>query len=112
MAENVTRFEDLFETIDKQHRIFQARDAIPPARLRPMSGTDTPIFANAPPPQRRNVMTHAALRAAVETQMLSEFTPPHAVVTRTGEAVHYSSRIGDHLEVVPASRPGAGCDGA
>ncbi len=33
--------------------------------------------------------------------MLSEFTPPHAVVTRTGEAVHYSSRIGDHLEVVP-----------
>ncbi len=32
MAENVTRFEDLFETIDKQHRIFQARDAIPPAR--------------------------------------------------------------------------------
>ncbi|ACB27654.1 CheR family methyltransferase [Methylobacterium radiotolerans] len=101
MAENVTRFEDLFETIDKQHRIFQARDAIPPARLRPMSGTDTPILANAGHPQRRNVTTHAALRHAVETQMLSEFTPPHAVVTRTGEAVHYSSRIGDHLEVVP-----------
>ncbi len=101
MAENVTRFEDLFETIDKQHRIFQARDAIPPARLRPMSGTDTPIFASAGQPQRRNATTHAALRHAVETQMLSEFTPPHAVVTRTGEAVHYSSRIGDHLEVVP-----------
>ncbi|MCJ2069385.1 PAS domain-containing protein [Methylobacterium sp. J-030] len=101
MAENVTRFEDLFETIDKQHRIFQARDAIPPARLRPMSGTDTPILSSAGQPQRRNVTTHAALRHAVETQMLSEFTPAHAVVTRTGEAVHYSSRIGDHLEVVP-----------
>ncbi|CAM3050983.1 Protein-glutamate methylesterase/protein-glutamine glutaminase [Methylobacterium mesophilicum] len=101
MAENVTRFEDLFETIDKQHRIFQARDAIPPVRLRPMSGSDTSIFQSAGQPHRRNVTTHAALRHAVESQMLSEFTPPHAVVTRTGEAVHYSSRIGDHLEVVP-----------
>ncbi|WP_267425144.1 CheR family methyltransferase [Methylobacterium sp. GC_Met_2] len=101
MAENVTRFEDLFETIDKRHRIFQARDAIPPARLPPMSGPDTAIFASTGQPYRRNVTTHTALRHAVETQMLSEYTPPHAVVTRTGEAVHYSSRIGDHLEVVP-----------
>lgn len=101
MAENVTRFEDLFETIDKRNRIFQARDAIPPARLPPMSGPDTPTFTNTGQPHRRHVTTHAALRHAVETQMLSEFTPPHAVVTRTGEAVHYSSRIGDHLEVVP-----------
>ncbi|MDH3031816.1 CheR family methyltransferase [Methylobacterium fujisawaense] len=101
MSENVTRFEDLFETIDKQHRIFQARDAIPPVRLRTISGAEPPIFGSAGQAQRRNVTTHAALRHAVETQMLSEFTPPHAVVTRTGEAVHYSSRIGDHLEVVP-----------
>jgi two-component system CheB/CheR fusion protein len=101
MAENVTRFEDLFETIDKRNRIFQARDAIPPARLPPMSGPDTPTFTSTGQPYRRHVTTHAALRHAVETQMLSEFTPPHAVVTRTGEAVHYSSRIGDHLEVVP-----------
>lgn len=101
MAENVTRFDDLFETIDKRNRIFQARDAILPARLPPMSGPDTPIFAGAGQPYRRNVTTHAALRHTVETLMLSEFTPPHAVVTRTGEAVHYSSRIGDHLEVVP-----------
>ncbi|WP_082490468.1 CheR family methyltransferase [Methylobacterium sp. Leaf91] len=101
MAENVTRFEDLFETIDKRNRIFQAREMIPPARLPPMSGPDTPAFAGAGQPYRRNVTTHAALRHTVETLMLSEFTPPHAVVTRTGEAVHYSSRIGDHLEVVP-----------
>ncbi|MCJ2106068.1 PAS domain-containing protein [Methylobacterium sp. E-041] len=101
MAENVTRFEDLFETIDKRHRIFQARDAIPPAQLPPMSGPDTAVFVGTGHPHRRNVKTHAALRHTVETLMLSEFTPPHAVVTRTGEAVHYSSRIGDHLEVVP-----------
>ncbi|TXN81122.1 CheR family methyltransferase [Methylobacterium sp. WL8] len=101
MAENVTRFEDLFETIDKRHRIFQARDAIPSVRLPPMTGPDTPIFAGTSQPHRRNATTHAALRHTVETLMLAEFTPPHAVVTRTGEAVHYSSRIGDHLEVVP-----------
>ena len=101
MAENVTRFEDLFETTDKRHRIFQARDAIPPARLPAMSVLDTPTFASAGQIRRRTATTHAALRHAVEAQMLSEFTPPHAVVTRTGEAVHYSSRIGDHLEVVP-----------
>ncbi|KQO66327.1 chemotaxis protein CheR [Methylobacterium sp. Leaf87] len=101
MSENVTRFEDLFETIDKRNRIFQARDAIPPARLPSMSGLDTPIFAGTGQSHRRNATTHTALRHTVETLMLSEFTPPHAVVTRTGEAVHYSSRIGDHLEVVP-----------
>ncbi|WP_018044596.1 CheR family methyltransferase [Methylobacterium sp. 88A] len=101
MSENVTRFEDLFETTNKRHRIFQARDTIPPARLPSMSGPDTPIFASAGQLHRRNVTTHAALRHTVETLMLSEFTPPHAVVSRTGEAVHYSPRIGDHLEVVP-----------
>jgi two-component system CheB/CheR fusion protein len=100
MSENVTRFEDLFETTDKRHRIFQARDAIPPARLPSMSGPDTRIFASAGQPYRRSVTTHAALRHTVEALMLSEFTPPHAVVSRTGEAVHYSSRINNHLEVV------------
>lgn len=101
MAENVTRFEDLFDTVDKRHRIFQARDTIPPVRLPAMAGLDAPPFAGAGQQRRRNATAHTALRHAVEAQMLSEFTPPHAVVTRTGEAVHYSSRIGDHLEVAP-----------
>ncbi len=101
MAENVTRFEDLFETIDKRHRIFQARDAIPPARLPAMMAPEVPTFGTAGPYRRRTAIAHTALRHAVEAQMLSEFTPPHAVVTRTGEAVHYSARIGDHLEIVP-----------
>ncbi len=76
MAENVTRFEDLFETIDKRHRIFQARDVILPARLPPMSGPDTLTFASASQPYRRNEKTHAALRHAVETQMLSSLRRP------------------------------------
>ncbi|MCJ2024401.1 CheR family methyltransferase [Methylobacterium sp. J-067] len=100
MAENVTRFEDLFDTIDKRHRIFQARDAVVLARLPAMSGPETPSFTSVAQHRRRNATTHMALRHAVEAQVLAEFTPPHAVVTRTGEAVHYSSRIGDHLEVV------------
>ncbi len=101
LAENVTRFEGLFETIDKRQRIFRALDSIPPVRLPSM----VPPDLVKPPPiergKRRNGASHAALRNAVEAEILSKFSPPHAVVTRTGEAVHFSARISEYLSLTP-----------
>ena len=101
MAENVTRFEDLFATIDKHHRIFQASDAASAVKLPSMVGN---AWADLVPSARirpRGALGRANLRHAVEAEVLADFAPAHAVVTRTGEAVHYSARINTVLEVAP-----------
>ncbi|KQQ39170.1 chemotaxis protein CheR [Methylobacterium sp. Leaf125] len=101
MAENVTRFEDLFATIDKRHRIFQASDVASTVRLPSMVGN---AWADLVPSARirpKGALARASLRHAVEAEVLAEFAPAHAVVTRTGEAVHYSARINTVLEVAP-----------
>ncbi|WP_027172699.1 CheR family methyltransferase [Methylobacterium sp. 10] len=99
MAENVTRFENLFATVEKKHRIFQARNTIRPVRLPSMLDPDRTGILAAGEGRRRSGTTHATLRQVVEAEILITFSPPHAVVTRSGEAVHYSPRIGDYLEI-------------
>ena len=101
MAENVTRFEDLFATVEKKHRIFQARDVGRTARLPSMIENDGTGIIPTGEGRRRTGTRHTTLRHVAEAEILATFSPPHAVVTRTGEAVHYSARIGEYLEIAP-----------
>ncbi len=101
MAENVTRFEDLFATVDKWHRIFKATNTVLPVRLPAMNGD---AWSNVAPGARTKplgALAHANLRHIVDAEVLAKFAPPHAVVTRVGEAVHYSARIDTVLGVAP-----------
>ncbi|MCJ2087404.1 PAS domain-containing protein [Methylobacterium sp. E-005] len=101
MAENVTRFEDLFATVDKSHRIFQTTSMARSVRLSTMSADPWPGLAPGARTKPQGALAHASLRHIVDAEVLAKFAPPHAVVTRVGEAVHYSARIDTVLGVAP-----------
>lgn len=97
-SENITPFGDLFAPVDKKHRIFRRRSNESAARLPLMframqAGPRTNALA-----QRRSPLSGAALRQAVESQVLDQFAPPYVLVNRDGEIVFYSGRTGKYLE--------------
>jgi two-component system CheB/CheR fusion protein len=49
-------------------------------------------------PQREPGTPTANLRRVVESRVLESFAPPHVVVNRDGDIIHYSSRTGKYLE--------------
>ncbi|MGF6227858.1 two-component system CheB/CheR fusion protein [Inquilinus ginsengisoli] len=98
-SENVSQFSDLFGAVDKKHRIFRSRDdggemarrlPLSVAGLTPGKAHDSRI--------RRAVPAAAGLRHAVEARVLEQFAPPHVVINRDGDVVHYSARTGKYLE--------------
>lgn len=102
-AENVSQFDDLFQSIEKKHRIFRRRsDIVPSVRL--------PIMVNAMRPGQmaeltpRRPLAGLALRQAVDEHVLDRFSPPHVLIDRDGDVVYYSGRTGKYLEP-PAGAP-------
>ncbi|MBL6459404.1 PAS domain-containing protein [Belnapia sp. T6] len=97
-SENISSFGDLFSPVEKKHRIFRRRpDTTPTIRLPMALGTLRSGHA-AEPALRRTASSGAALRHAVETQVLERFAPPFVVVNRDGEVAYYSARTGKYLE--------------
>jgi two-component system, chemotaxis family, CheB/CheR fusion protein len=97
-SENVSQHADLFTPLDKKHRIFQRRDQItsplqfplfaPMGRL-PGGTADAPYEGKTSAPN---------LRRTVESRVLERFAPPHVVINREGDILHYSPRTGKYLE--------------
>jgi two-component system CheB/CheR fusion protein len=105
-AETVSRHENLFEAVDRPHRIFRRRDTpSPPLQMQsrflprePHDATDT--LTGTMPARRSNL--RSANRA--NARVLERFGPAFIVVGADGEIVQYSSRIGRFLEP-PAGMP-------
>lgn len=105
-AENVSQFTDLFASLDKKHRIFQARetDRLPAPLPLIVTGTQPAPFGRASSFSRGLRLANAIheagppLRQLVESHVIDRFAPPHVVVDRDGDVVHYSSRTGKYLE--------------
>lgn len=105
-AENISQFTDLFTTLDKKHRIFQARETDRLAVPLPLVVTGTqPAPFGRTSSFSRGLRTAAPgheagppLRQVVESHVVDRFAPPHVVVDRDGDVVHYSSRTGKYLE--------------
>ena len=104
MAENVTQFGELFAPIDKRHRIFRRRSDVAPAVRLPVLMHGLGVGHSAALAPRRQPLGGAALRQAVDEQVLEHFSPPHVVVNRDGDVVYYSTRTGKYLEA-PAGAP-------
>jgi two-component system CheB/CheR fusion protein len=103
-AENVSQFDELFEAVEKRHRIFRRRsDGVPNLRL-PAVLAHGHIAQVAGIVPRRAALAGVALRQAVDQQVLERFAPAHVVVNRDGDVVYYSSRTGKYLEP-PAGAP-------
>lgn len=98
-SESVGQHDSLFATVDKKHRIFQAREhASPHIRLPGLIGES---HSNVFPPESAGTkkgLVGYPLRQAVEAQVLERFAPPHVLVNAEGDVVYYSGRTGRYLE--------------
>lgn len=103
-AENVSQFDDLFESIEKRHRIFRRRsDSTRNLRLPVGPSRGSPGYTTVMAPRRTDI-PGAGLRQSVDQQVLDRFAPAHVVANRDGDVVYYSSRTGKYLEP-PAGAP-------
>src|SRR5882724_8011364 len=98
-SENVGQSAELFAPVDKKQRIFQRRDhATPSFPVSALASGDTRAAAVSPELRRELVSGAAGLRRGVESQVIERYAPPHVLVNRDGEIVHYSVRTGKYLE--------------
>ncbi|TIN22187.1 CheR family methyltransferase [Mesorhizobium sp.] len=98
-SESVGQHDDLFATVDKKQRIFQAREHASPHIRLPMLIGDGRSGAFLPEGTGPNKRTASyPLRQTVEAQVLERFAPPHVVVNGDGDVVYYSARTGSYLE--------------
>jgi two-component system CheB/CheR fusion protein len=97
-SESIGQHGDLFSTLDKKNRIFQAREQVTVTNRLPVLIGDPRIL---PSDERskspRRVATYP-LRQAVDSHVLERFSPAHVVVDAEGDVVYYSARTGKYLE--------------
>lgn len=102
-SESIGQHGELFATIDKKNRIFQARDSVGGAGRPSLFNADLPSGSgprSAPAPVLHSRPT---IKQAVEARVLDHFAPAHVVVSADGEAVYFSSRLGRFLEPPPGT---------
>ncbi|HLY44858.1 MAG TPA: CheR family methyltransferase [Stellaceae bacterium] len=102
ISESLTEYAQLFTTIDKQYRIFQRREHLS-VRPRlplvvPQAERQLGLLAHHPAPRSEAALP---LRHIIDSRVIEQFSPAHVVVTRDGDAVHFSTRTGKYLETPP-----------
>ncbi|WP_207768736.1 CheR family methyltransferase [Pelagivirga sediminicola] len=101
-SESISHYSNLFDTIDKKHRIFQAKDH-PSRHWSPGELTQRSTSGSAGN-DRPEGLSGIQLRHKVERHILDRHTPAHAVVRQTGEIVFASGGTGGLLEL-PRGEP-------
>lgn len=96
-SESVGQYSDLFATVDKKHRIFQAREHATPRPPVLVGDGRTAAFPVASGGSKKDAAGRS-LRQAIEAQVLERFAPPHVLVNGDGDIVYYSARTGKYLE--------------
>ncbi len=101
-SETVSRHEDLFATLDRNHRIFQRRDVpSPPLRLSGKVSQQAALQGRTPPGAAGPRGGTAKTMGRVAARILDRFAPAFVVVAENGTVVQFSSRIGRYLEPAP-----------
>ncbi|WP_273691893.1 CheR family methyltransferase [Ketogulonicigenium vulgare] len=97
-SESIGKHSHLFSTLDKKHRIFQARDHSPKAlRLTSnVSHNRSFLFTDASASSQKERDT--SLRSKVESRILERFAPAHVVVNSDADIVYYSAGTSPFLE--------------
>ncbi|WP_376705826.1 CheR family methyltransferase [Mesorhizobium sp. ISC25] len=96
-SESVGQHGDLFATVDKKHRIFQAREHATPRPPVLVGNGHTDLRPVGRGGSKNDAASHS-LRQAIEAQVLERFAPPHVLVNGDGDIVYYSARTGKYLE--------------
>ncbi|WP_410219273.1 CheR family methyltransferase [Paracoccus sp. (in: a-proteobacteria)] len=97
-SESISQHAELFGTLDKKSRIFQAREHSTSHYRLPMMMRDPNLPAQATERRESARISSHSLRQAVEVQVLEKFAPAHVVVDGDGNVVYYSTRTGKYLE--------------
>jgi two-component system, chemotaxis family, CheB/CheR fusion protein len=97
-SENISQYGDLFHRVDRKQRLFQRRDHVATPLQFPLFVPGARTVIGGVVPQREPGTPTANLRRVVESRVLETFAPPHVVVNREGDIIHYSSRTGKYLE--------------
>ena len=95
-SESVSSQRELFETLDKKHRIFRRKETLPSSVIAfPLSEISRPVpiaRGKQPEPEERN------LSKQLERIILQRYRPACVTVRENGEAVYFSGRISRYLE--------------
>ncbi|WP_299564359.1 CheR family methyltransferase [uncultured Sulfitobacter sp.] len=96
-SESISQYSDLFHTVDKRNRIFQALEQVN-RRWNPASMLQTLPDRDSRPNDGEG-LSDIQLRHKVERHIIEQHTPAHAVVRRDGEIVFVSGGTGGFLEM-------------
>ena len=103
-SETVSRHEDLFATLDRNHRIFQRRNVpSPPLRLSGKPNRQAPARGKTALGAAGSRGGTAKTMGRVAARILDRFAPAFVVVAANGEVVQFSSRVGRYLEPAAGS---------
>lgn len=102
-AESLTQHANLFQPVDKKHRIYLRKDT--PARLPVLPVLNTPGGSrqSRAAPMSRPAKGDDPVRQ-LERRVLERYAPAHVLVNRDGDVIHFSARTGKYLEP-PAGAP-------
>ncbi|KQY70257.1 chemotaxis protein CheR [Ensifer sp. Root142] len=101
-SEGIGQHGDLFTTIDKKNRIFQARGHATPYRPQILGRDEQYTIPNLAKLEARG-LGGSQLRQVVETHVLESFAPAHVVVNADGDVVYTSGKTAKFLEVPQGS---------
>lgn len=104
-SETITGFRDLFESVDKEHRIF-AKSSDSSRLLYPLhAGKDPEVKpSERRPPERRPSVREAQRQA--DHLLLTRYAPAGVIVNRQLEIVEFRGRTGPYLEPPPGQPQG------
>jgi two-component system, chemotaxis family, CheB/CheR fusion protein len=98
-AENIPEGNNLFSTMDKQHRIFARSSVRSAVHLAPARDLLTIPPAASMPATR--ALPGADLARRTESMLLDRYAPPGVVVNERMEILHFRGRTGPFLEPAP-----------
>jgi two-component system CheB/CheR fusion protein len=102
-SEGIREFDDIFVSIDKEHRIFLKTGESPrieyPLALGREAESRIPVLQQAQPPRP----AREAQRQA-DHVLLARYAPPGVIVNERLDVIQFRGRTGDFLEAPPASR--------
>jgi two-component system CheB/CheR fusion protein len=120
LSENVSRYSELFVSLDKKNRLFRRRDlvsrpALPLRQFLPKAQRErSPMTAN-----EGTLLERSDMLRRIATTIVEHFAPTYVVVDDSGAVLYYSSGTGKYLQaaagppnrdLVAMARPGLRAD--
>jgi two-component system CheB/CheR fusion protein len=120
VSENLSRYSELFVTLDRTHRVFRRRDLVsrPPLPLRQFL-PNARHYASGPAEGQSGLLQRSDMLRRAAATIIDRFAPAYVIVDEAGQTLFFSSGTGKYLQpaagppnrdVVAMARPGLRAD--